>query len=174
MTDQSIKDYECPNCGMTVYVGDPDCKSCNTSLPPIKLICSKCKGNFPTKIINGKEYCYECLGELLDKIITSSTKSVQSNSFNHYKKLVVDSIVIRSSEIVSNYEEFDWKGNDYFGAPENQFSNTLTGAYKILIDRLKIKAMENNVNAVLDIKFVMNNLNEYYISITVSGVLASL
>ena len=166
-----VTEYECSNCGSQVKIGDTKCNNCKAEFPALTFICCVCHENAETRFIAGKEYCFECYKKVISEVHSTTSEAPIDDHYIAVFGPISESITV-SIGTPDFDQDFTFGYDDLFGTHQKMFVNNISGAQELLLQQLKFRAANLNLNSIFGVKFSITPLNFVRAIVSVSGTLA--
>ena len=165
----------CPFCSGEIYEDSIKCIHCGKEITNRKKTethkCSACgRENARTVWVNEKEVCIPCVTAMTDKIIVTTTNSVEGKKISKYIGVESTEIVIGTgiiSEIITDIQ-------DSFGLNSTEFEIKLNKARQISIQKLKLICVQKNGDAIIGLDLDYTEFSGNRIGVIASGTLVSI
>jgi len=169
----------CPYCNNEIDEMHKKCPSCNRSLENVPISqkkysenwvkCSVC-GNKAEVTVRYKKYCMPCYKKLLDKIIITTTHSVEGYEITEYIDIESAEVVIGTgivSEWISDIQ-------DSWGMRSTVFEQKLAEAKSITLSKIKYAALSKGGNAVVGMDIDYTEFTGNKIGVIISGTIVNI
>jgi uncharacterized protein YbjQ (UPF0145 family) len=174
---------KCPYCNTEIDEMYKKCPACNRlletapvspSISPKKysenwVKCSVC-GNKAEVTVRHKSYCMPCYKSALDKIIITTTHSVEGYAIAEYIDIETAEVVIGTgfiSEWITNFQ-------DSAGLRSTMFEQKLAEAKSLTLSKIKYAALLKGGNAVVGMDIDYTEFTNNRIGVIVSGTIVKI